>query len=344
MAYSGVLEDIGICVNLGIPKRVPIFAISELFDVGMSGLTYAEYTQDADKMAKCRIEAVKRFDYDWSCGWPDDYIEFEPLGVRLKGEADVPLAPYEYPAACWDTLRNLKPPNSQCDGRMPAFLEAIRKIKNELGDTICLSGRVAGPFSSVALLYGIESTLVLLIENPELFKKTADFFVELMSAWGKAQIQAGADAIWLGDCVASSGFISSEHYSEFAAGGALKVSEALKKEGALVFYHAGESSLAHLELMADVQPSALSIGGKIDIKKAKETVGKRICLLGNIHGIETLQLGSPEEVEKETIRIMEEGKKGGGYIFNSEEGIPRETPEENIKVMMETAKKHCLYE
>jgi len=344
MAYPGVLDDIKTCVNLGIPKKVPIFAISELFDVRMAGMSHREYTYNTDKMVKSRVEAVRRFGYDWSIGWPDDYVEFEPLGIKLKGEENVPLAPYEYPPASRDTLKGLKIPDFQKAGRMPAFLETIRRIKDAFGETVCLTGRIAAPFTSVALLYGVERSLVLLSENPELFKKTADFFTEFTVAWGKAQIQAGADALWVGDCVASSGFISPNHYLEFAAKRVSEVIEALKQEGAFVFLHSGESSLAHLELMADARPSALSVGGKLDIKKAKETVGKMVCLLGNIRGIETLQLGSPEEVARETARIMEEGKKGGGYIFNSEEGIPAETPEENMKAMMETARNHCSYQ
>ncbi|MFH1905180.1 MAG: uroporphyrinogen decarboxylase family protein [bacterium] len=343
MAYSGVLEDIKACVNLGIPKKVPIFALAELFNVRMAGINYEEYTYNVDKLVKCEVEAVRRFDYDWVYLNPDDNMEFEPLGVKTKGEENVPLGAYEFLSASWDTLKTLKLPDFQRDGRMPAFLEAISRIKEELKDTICLCGRVAAPFSSVALLYGVEKALVLFLENPELFKKTADFFVELMSEWGKAQIQAGADAIWVGDCVASSGFISPKHYSEFAAEGALKLNTALKKDGALIFYHAGESSLPHLELMADTHPDALSIGGGIDIKEAKEALGKRVCLLGNIHGIKTLQRGSPEYVEKETIRIMESGKKNGGYIFNSEEGIAFQTPEQNIRITMQTAKKYGSY-
>ena len=307
------------------------------------GITYAEYTHNVEKMVKCEVEAVKRFDYDWVYLNPDDNMEFEPLGVKTKGEENIPLAGYEFLSPSWDTLKNLKIPDFQNDGRMPDFLEAIRGIKQELGDTVVLTGRVAAPFTSVALLYGVENALTLLFENPELFKKTADFFIELMKEWGKAQIQAGADAIWVGDCVASSGFISPKHYAEFAAETALKLNEALKKQGAIVFYHAGESSLPHLDLMAGTHSDALSIRGKISLKEVNETIGKRICLLGNICGISTLQLGSPEEVEKEMIRIMEEGKKGGGYIFNSEEGIPRETPEENMKIMMQTAKKHSRY-
>jgi len=344
MAYSGVLDDVRTCINLGIPERVPVFALGEFFNVRIAGITYAEYTYNVEKLVKCEVEAVKKFDYDWVYLNPDDNLEFEALGVRTKmGGENIPLAGYEFLSPSWDTVKKLKIPDFQNDGRMPAFLEAIRRIKQELGDTVVLTGRVAAPFSSVALLYGVENSLTLLFENPELFKKTSDFFIELMKEWGKAQIQAGADAIWVGDCVASSGFISPKHYSEFAFEGASKLNAALKKEGVFVFYHAGESSLPHLELMADTHPDALSIGGKIDIKEAKETVGRKICLLGNIHGINTLQLGSPEEVERETIRIMEEGKKGGGYIFDSEEGIPGDTPEENVKIMMQTAKKHSRY-
>ena len=33
MAYYGVLDDIRTCVNLGVPKRVHFFGITEEFDV-----------------------------------------------------------------------------------------------------------------------------------------------------------------------------------------------------------------------------------------------------------------------------------------------------------------------
>ena len=35
---------------------------------------------------------------------------------------------------------------------------------------------------------------------------------------------------------------------------------------------------------------------------------------------------------------MHAGMRNGGYIFNSEEGIPYQTPEENVRIMMQTAK------
>ena len=46
---------------------------------------------------------------------------------------------------------------------------------------------------------------------------------------------------------------------------------------------------------------------------------------------------SPEEVEAETRRIVEEGKKVDGYMFCSGEMVPRETPEENMRAAIEAA-------
>jgi len=343
MAYADVLKDIRTCVNLGIPERVPVFGITGEFDIRMSGITHSQYSRDPEKMAACQIQSVKNYDLDWVFLIPDDYMPFEPLGIPLKWQEHVPPTATEYLSADESTLPGLRTPNVRKDGRMPAFLEALGAIKEELGDTICLTGNVAAPFTSVALLFGMSDALLLLINHPKRLREAMQFFVDYQIEWGKAQIEAGADAIWLGDCVASSAFISPAHFSEFAAEGASKVCESLKEAGAFVFYHAGDSSLEHLKLMADVNASALSVGEGIDLAEVKATLGKRICLLGNIDGLRVLKDGNAEDVERETRRIMETGKQGGGYIFNSGEAIPFQTTEENIRTMVSTARECGKY-
>ena len=96
--------------------------------------------------------------------------------------------------------------------------------------------------------------------------------------------------------------------------------------------------------MADTRADALSVGGKIELREVKRTIGKKVCLLGNISGIETLQLSTAEKVQQETERIMTAGKENGGFILNSEEGNPDETQQENVEIMMKNAKKLSYYE
>ena len=231
MAYKGVLEDIRACIALKKPSRLPVFALSEEFDARMTGVIYNEYNRNAKLMAKCQIESIKRFDYDWSWLQVDDCIEFEVLGVGVEGEGDILPATCDYLPATWETLRGLKMPNFQKDGRMPVLLEAIKRVKDELGDIVCVTGRVAAPFSSVTLLFGMTETLMLLYDEPALVHEAVKFFVDLQTRWGCAQIAAGADALWVGDCNASGHLISVDQYREFALDSVKEIVKAYDEAG-----------------------------------------------------------------------------------------------------------------
>ncbi len=339
MAYSGLIDDIKTIVNLGIPKRVPVFALSEEFDVKWFNKgTYEEIISDADKLAECSIASAYEFDYDWVWLQVDDCIEFEPLGVGSKGSGNILRATYDYLSASEDTLKSLKMPNPKKDGRMPILLDAISKVRKEFGDNICVCGRTAAPFSSVSLLYGIEESLLLMSSDPDLLKKTCDFFVDLQFMWGKAQFDAGAHALWLGDCNAMSNLISLKQYSEFAFEPCKELIEKYKDIGVLTFLHASEEKPEYIEKQATIGADALSVGPGIDIEIAKRLTENKIALIGNLDPLNILQRATPQKVADEAKRIMNIGKQNGGYMFNTGEMVPRDTPEENMRAMMISAK------
>ena len=343
MAYSGVLGDIKKCVKLLQPNRVPIFACSEEFDVRMAKELYCDYNSNSKIMAKCQIEAIKKYDYDWSWLQVDDCIEFEVLGVGSRGSGNILPATCNYLPATYETLKGLKMPNPQKDGRMPVLLDAIKRIKDEFGDTVCVTGRTAAPFSSATLLYGMTETLMMLFDEPELVKETVKFFTEFQIIWGTAQIEAGADAIWFGDCNASGHLISVDQYMEYAFEGVKECVQAYDSAGGWSFYHASEHKPEHMKVQAATGVSAISVGPGVDIAIAKKSVGDRCCILGNVDPIIALLQGTKERVIEDTKRIINIGKQGGGYIFNSGEMIPRDTPEENMIAMIQTARENSTY-
>ena len=344
MAYKGVLEDIKKCVKLQKPDRIPVFACSEEFDVRVAGEIYNNYNRDSKIMANCQIEAIKKFDYDWAWLQVDDCIEFEVLGVGVKYEGNILPATSEYLSASYETLKNLKMPNPKRDGRMPVLLDAIKRIKDEFGDTVCVTGRTAAPFSSTTLLYGMTETLMLMFDEPELVRDTVKFFTELQSMWGCAQIEAGADAIWFGDCNASGHLISVDQYMEFAFDSVKDCVKEYDRAGGFSFYHASEHSPEHMKAQVATGISAISVGPGVDMSVAKQTVGDKCCIMGNVDPINTLLYGTPEQVSAESKRIMGLGKQNWGYLFNSGEMIPRDVPEENMIAMIQTAKKNCKCE
>ncbi len=338
--YRGVIDDFRKAIALGTPSRVPVVACSEEFDVHVcgGGVTYNEYNRDPKVMAATQIAAVKRFGYDWAWLQVDDCIMFEVLGVGVKGEGDILPATYGYLPATRETLDSLPTPDPKKDGRMPVLLEAIKRVKDEFGDDVLVCGRTEAPFSSVALLYGIEETMLLPLMDEELMRDTLAFFVKVQTEFGLAQREAGADAVWFGDCNASGHLMSEQYHEDFALPGVKEMVREYDKAGLWSIYHASEEKEGHLKLQATSGVSILSVGPGLDMARAKEIVGGTVCLIGNLDPVNVLMNGTPEQVASEAERIMTLGKQGGGYIFNTGEMVPRDTPIENMEAMLSAAR------
>ena len=345
MAYKGVIDDFRTAIALGKPSRVPVVACSEEFDVRVcgGGVTYSQYDSDPAIMAATQIAAVKRFGYDWAWLQVDDCMVYEVLGVGVKGEGNILRATCDYLPATKDTLNGLTMPDPKRDGRMPALIEAIRRVKDEFGDELLVCGRTEAPFSSVALLYGIEETMLLPLLDPELLADTLRFFVELQTEFGLAQREAGADAIWFGDCNASGHLMSERYYGDFALPSVKEVVKEYDKAGLWSIYHASEEKEGHLKLQAGSGVSILSVGPGLDMARAKQIVGDKVCLIGNLDPVNVLMNGTPEQVASEAERLMRVGKHGGGYVFNTGEMVPKDTPVENMEAMLRAARENALY-
>lgn len=345
MAYPGVLEDFRAAIALQQSSRVPVLACSEEFDVRVcgGGVTYNEYNRNPKIMAAAQISAVKRFDYDWAWLQVDDCIVFEVLGVEVKGEGNILPATCGYLPATRETLNSLPRLDPQKDGRMPVLLEALRRVKDEFGDNLLVCGRTEAPFSSVALLYGIEETMLLPLTDPDLLRDTLEYFVEAQTEFGLAQRDTGADAVWFGDCNASGHLMSEKYFEEYALPYVSQVVKEYDKAGLWSIYHASEEKIGHIGLQADSGASVLSVGPGIDLGTVKQTVGDRVCLIGNLDPVNVLMNGAPAHIASEATRIMNLGKERGGYLFNTGEMVPRDTPIENMEAMLRGARAAGFY-
>ncbi len=85
-----------------------------------------------------------------------------------------------------------------------------------------------------------------------------------------------------------------------------------------------------------IEPKAM------DLKKMKDTYGDKICLWGNVD-MNTLSLGTPEEVEAEVQACIEAAGKGGGYILGSSNCITDYCKPENVWAMAKAIRKYGVY-
>ncbi len=335
MAYHGVLDDVRRAIALERPGRIPVFACSEECDVRWHGrYTYEEVCQDGAKMAEVWIAAIEEFDYDWAWLQVDDCFEFEPLGVGTHGEGNILRATRDYLPATRETLHGLRMPDPHTDGRMREKLEAIRRVRARFGDTVLVEGSCAGPYSSVALLFGLQETMMLTVTDPALVHEACEFFVDLQGRYIAAQVEAGAHAIWLGDCNAFSGFFSLEQYRAFAAPWCAKLVEKAHEAGAIVHLMNSEVKTPYLLAEAELGVDIVNLGPGADVAEVRSAFTGKCCFSGNLDPIEVLLRGTPEQVAREAERIARIGSSEGGYLFCTGEMNPRDTPAENMKAMI----------
>jgi uroporphyrinogen-III decarboxylase len=79
-----------------------------------------------------------------------------------------------------------------------------------------------------------------------------------------------------------------------------------------------------------------------DIFKAKEVLGKHTCIMGNVP-ITLLQIGSPSEVEDYCKKLIKVCGKDGGFILRCTTDYTQEARPENVKAMIDSAKKYGRY-
>jgi uroporphyrinogen decarboxylase len=92
-----------------------------------------------------------------------------------------------------------------------------------------------------------------------------------------------------------------------------------------------------------INPLEVSPMGDCDLAEIKQLYGDRIALMGNLHTTRLMLMGSEDEVEKSCRDAIDAAGKGGGFILSTGDQCPRDTPEANIRKMVEVAKTYGQY-
>jgi MtaA/CmuA family methyltransferase len=336
MVKPDVLLDFKTCTALKVPSSPLLFPIFEEIAASVAGKTYHDYSTTSDTIVEVWNNAIERFGISWVGLFIDDLFEYEPLGITIEDGPNHPFAVTKYLPAEKKVLDNLRLPDFSRDGRLPVLLESQRRLHKRWEKTVVISKSVAAPFTGLTLLYGIAPVMELLYEDPDFLRRTMAFTESLSIEFSRELIKAGTNIIWLGDCCASSRFLSLDLFREFVFESAKRVITAIHEAGGMVIYHAAENTLPFLEEMSKMGADVLSVESGIDLKIVKQTVGKRVALSGNLDGINLIWHGKPEEIRLEISRLIAEVASQGGVILNTGEGIPKQTSIENLTTLFQT--------
>ncbi len=149
-------------------------------------------------------------------------------------------------------------------------------------------------------------------------KEELDRAAEQAIAWGREQIEAGAECLTMCTdyCFNQGPFLSPQMFAEFVTPYLHRIIEAHKANGAYVIKHTDGNIMPILDQLVAAGPHALhSLDPQagVDIAEVKRLYGHKVCLCGNVN-CGKLQTGTDEEVIQDAIYSITHGKPGGGYI------------------------------
>jgi MtaA/CmuA family methyltransferase len=312
--------------------------------IRITRIPYSEYCTNGKKLARSLIASWKRFKYDGITLDSDTFVTASGFGlkIRMKGN-EVPRGIGSI-VKTEEDVDNLQIPDPHRDGRMPVWIEAAKIIVKEVGRKIWIMGRAdQGPFDLAAELRGIEAFVIDLYKNPGLAHKLLRKTTEASVEFAKAMYETGVHMTAFGESIGGPDFVSPKLYEEFAYPYEKQAVQELQKAGVRVSIHICGAATPILRLMVETGADILEIDQKVDIGKAKELVGDRTTLMGNLDPTAVLFLGTPETIEKASKECIMKAGKGGGLILSSGCDVPMRTPFRNIEAMVRAAEKFGKY-
>jgi uroporphyrinogen decarboxylase len=159
-------------------------------------------------------------------------------------------------------------------------------------------------------------------------------------------VAAGADAVLVSSAYAGAGLISTRHYREFVLPFEARVVSGFKARcpGTPVYTHTCGRIGDRLELVAETGTDGIDTLdppplGDVDLAEAKNRVGDRLFLKGNVDPVGTVLLGTPEAVRTDALCRIAIGATGGGYILSTACSVPPAAPPANVLALRAAAER-----
>jgi uroporphyrinogen-III decarboxylase len=180
-------------------------------------------------------------------------------------------------------------------------------------------------------------------ENPNI-ARLLEVCYQSHLATHRAIAKAGAHLTSLGDSLGGPDVCSPAIFNRFARPYEERLVRDLAADGIFVVIHICGDTRRILPALSEYDSCGFELDHKTDVLKAKNTVGIRHVLFGNMDPSGVIALGSPAQVREATRRLISDWKPSGRFILNSGCAIPPTTPPENIRALIDTAKDCGVYD
>ena len=283
------------------------------------------------------LQPLARFPLDAAILFSDILTIPDAMGLGLYfSQGEGPM--FERPLRTENDIHALTIPDP--DTQLRYVMDAVSEIRKALDSRVPLIGFSGSPFTLACYMVegrgGTEFREIktMLYQRPELLHHILDINAKAVTTYLNSQIESGAQIVMIFDTWG--GALSHAAYREFSLQYMQQIIAGLKREHdgmpipSIVFTKGGG---LWLEAIADIGCNAVGLDWTIDIGEARQRVGTKVALQGNLDP--SVLFASPEVITAEVKKILTSYGNGSGHVFNLGHGISQFTPPENAAALVE---------
>jgi MtaA/CmuA family methyltransferase len=213
-------------------------------------------------------------------------------------------------------------------------LEVVRGLKEACGNELMIEGWVEGPAAESSDLRGINHLMLDCMDDPQFVTDLFELTTETAIAFARAQIEAGADIIGIGDAAAS--LVGPQLYNNLVWKYEKRLVDAVREAGGIARLHICGQTGGICDGMSALGCEIVDLDSLAPLRPCRCDSGDEQILLGSIDPVRVLRDRTPKEVEAELERCWDEA--GPRFIIGAGCEVPRDTLHENLRTLVAFAR------
>ena len=208
-------------------------------------------------------------------------------------------------------------------------LDSLSLLRRDYGHQVAIIGKVMGPWTLAYHMHGLQPFLTKTLLEPDTVRRFLDRLKGITLAFGRAQIEAGADILCIADH-ATGDLIRGEMYRDFLQPIHGELTQAL---GCPLVLHICGNTLDRMGYIAEAGFDAFHFESKVDAAAAVAAVGETMSLVGNVNNPTVLYTGTPTMAREQAEYAIASGVQ----VVGPECAVPLRTPLDNLRAIRQAA-------
>ena len=299
--------------------------------------SFMDLCENPELACEVTLQPLERYDLDAAILFSDILTIPDAMGLGLYfAEGEGPR--FKQRLSNMADIQKIGVPNPEQELRY--VMDAVRTIRRELNGRVPLIGFSGSPWTLATYMVEGGSSKDfgkvkgMLYDAPDAMHLLLEKLADSVTSYLNAQIAAGAQAVMIFDTWGGS--LSPQAYQEFSLAYMNRIVEGLQRESegrrvpVTLFTKGGGQ---WLDSMAETGCDALGTDWTINIGEARQKVGGKVALQGNMDPC--VLYASPEVIRKEAKKVITDFGEGSGHVFNLGHGIHQHIDPENVKVLVD---------